>query len=696
MDHWDMEFEQTLADSEALLKNTARSMDDGADYSLDSILAEFSGNSTAPAEDTAQAEKQTLLEDAQEDKTSLPGDMTASATGEKSPDTAVGPPESMSLQDVLAQTVQNVLSEQAHEPIIPEAEPRRGLFSRKKLQETEELYTHAETDSSDEEGETDEPEAPERPIAETLSLHRTGLASARRVSRALAILAAVMWAALLLDFFGVMPQVYTDDPLLHTLPYLVLEVLACVIARRVFVSAWKKLRERAASYELLSSLFCLVTLSDTALYLLSDTRSTGPAPFHALAVLTLLAASLGRYCYERGLYDTFRVAAIGTPPYMVTVTAGGAAKRNGQTIGFSNSAEREDPANRWQRVLLPVILTAALVFSVLSTLETHAPQLFFWNFSALLCGAGTLALPLVYGYPLKKLAKRLTKSGSAIAGFAGADAIHKSNCVILTDGDLFPPGTVTLNGLKVFGEESGKVISYAATMAHASDCGLSRLFDNLLLSDGGHLQPLDDLSFYEEGGMSGTIHGETVLFGTLPFFRKKGVSLPRDIKLQTGVFLAVDGTLIAIFAVKYIPAENVDWAIHAMHRSRITPVLAVRDANITPALLKRKFGTDARAVFPKLSTRLALSERSGGSPCALLYREGLMPYAEVTLGSKRLCRAVKTGVRLSLLGSTVGTLLSFYLTFVQAYDTLTPLSLLAFSGLWTLAALLNAAFVDRY
>lgn len=695
MDHWDMEFEQTLADSEALLTNAARSIDESADYSLDSILAEFSGNSTAPAEDTAQAEEQTLLEDAQEGEPFLPSDLTAPDTGEELPDTEVEAAESMSLQDVLAQTVQNVLSEQAHEPILPEEEPRRGLFSRKKLQETEELYTRAEESEPADENE-DEPEAPERPIAETLSLHRTGLASARRVSRALSILAALMWSALLLDFFGVMPQVYTDDPLLHTLPYLVLEVLACVIARRVFVSAVEKLREKIVSYELLSSLLCLVTLFDTALYLLSDTRSAGPAPFHALAVLTLLAASLGQYCYERSLYDTFRVAAIGTPPYMVTVTAGGAAKRNGQTVGFSNSAAREDPASRWQRVLLPVILTATLVFSVLSTLEAHAPQLFLWNFSALLCGAGTLALPLVYGYPLKKLARRLTKSGSAVAGFAGADAIHKSNCVILTDGDLFPPGTITLNGLKVFGEESGKVISYAATMAHASDCGLSRLFDNLLLSDGGHLQLLDDLSFYEEGGMSGTIRGETVLFGTLPFFRKKGISLPRDIKLQTGVFLAVDGTLIAVFAVKYMPAENVDWAIHALHRSRITPVLAVRDANITPALLKRKFGTDARAVFPKLSTRLALSERSGGNPCALLYREGLMPYAEVTLGSKRLCRAVKTGSRLSLFGSITGTLLSFYLTFVQAYDTLTPLSLLAFSGLWTLAALLDAAFVDRY
>ena len=44
MDHWDLEFEQTLAESEALLKNTARSLDEDADYSLDSILAEFGGS----------------------------------------------------------------------------------------------------------------------------------------------------------------------------------------------------------------------------------------------------------------------------------------------------------------------------------------------------------------------------------------------------------------------------------------------------------------------------------------------------------------------------------------------------------------------------------------------------------------------------------------------------------------------------
>ena len=187
-----------------------------------------------------------------------------------------------------------------------------------------------------------------------------------------------------------------------------------------------------------------------------------------------------------------------------------------------------------------------------------------------------------------------------------------------------------------------------------------------------------------------------MLFGTAGFCRKMGVTLPHGLTLKTGVFLAVDGTLIAVFAVKYMAAENVDWALHALHRNRITPVLAVRDGNITPVLLKRKFGTDAHAVFPKLSTRLALSGHGPGKPYALLYREGLMPYAEVAVGSKRLCRAVRAGTFLSMLSSVVGTLLAFYLTNVAAYRALTPYSMLAFLLLWALASLIDAVFVDRY
>ena len=727
MDPKDLEFEETLADSELLLKNTARSMDEDAEFTLESILAEYgSGTPAAPEPEEKEPEPPTEKKppakvvplpkkaetakkpvDETADKTvrlpviPFPGAKKAEEPIEAEPEEAPeeepaqdDEPKSMSLQDILAQTVQEALSER-EDTVIEEEPPRRGLFSRRKMRDTEQLYDDAEEEEEEEE-EFEEPELPEPPLTETLSDYRAQLSGATKARRGAGIFTLLLCVMAVLEHFSILPEAYTGNSMIRALPLLALEAIVCAIGWRIFAGALRSLKRGKVTSGFLTLLLCLVTLLDTALYAFLPARAALSLPLPVLGALSVYCALLGESLRLHGMYDTFRIAAIGNAPYIVTVTAGGAAKRVGLPGGFSNSARANDPYSRWQSVLLPIFLVAAVVFGVLSTLETKQSALLAWNLSVMLASANLLAFPMVCALPLKRIASRLAKSGSAVAGFSGADAIRRSNCVILTDGDLFPPGTITLGGLKVFGEESGKVISYAATMAHASESGLSRLFDNLLASDGGFREQVEDVDFYEEGGVGGRIHGETVLFGTAGFMRKRGVNLPRNLGLKTGVFLSVDGTLIAVFAVKYMPAENVDWALHALHHSRITPVLAVRDGNITPALLKRKFGTDARAVYPKISTRLALSERGGGRPYALLMREGLMPYAEVVLGSKRLCASAKRCTVLAFLAATASTLLAFYLTFVGAYSVLTPLSLLIYVLLWSLSVLVDAMLSDRY
>ena len=719
MDHEkDWEFEQTLSESEWLLRDAARSASDDEELTLESILAEYGSGPSSGPEDPPSVDPQpspetphdALIAPAPKEEPDGKADGTPSDSAVSSAAPAEPDAPNVSLQEVLENTVQSVLSEGVDAPeetpeLLP---PRRWLFSRRRMRDTEQLYeSSAETD-----GQEDDPEEPDDPFAadfgrpedepeppvETLAAsYRSDARRSLRAARGAFAVTLVSWCALLLDHFGLMPALYTDEPLLHTLPYLLAGVLVCFLSREVFVHAVRHLRGGRVTYELLAASAGLVTLSDTALCLLHSARGALPVtPFHAVAMLSMSCALWGRSLYAGAMYDTFRVAAVGEPSYLVTVTSGGAAKRSGSAEGFAHCARRPDTATHWQSVLLPVLFAASLVFAVLATMRRGEKLLFLWNWGVLLTAVSMLSFPLNYALPLRRLTRRFVKSGSALAGYTGAERLRRSNCVILTDTDLFPPGTVSLNGLKIYGEESGKVISYAATMAHASQSGLSRLFDTLLAGEGGRLEPLDNLSFYEEGGVSGLIHGETVLFGTAAFCRKMHVAMPGGLNLKTGVFLAVDGTLIAIFAVKYLAAENVDWALHALRRNRITPVLAVRDGCITPALLKRKFGTDARAVYPTISTRLALSERNGEHPYALLFREGLMPYAEIAVGSKRLIHAVRAGTVLSFLGSAASALLAFYLTFVGAYSTLTPVSMLFYLLLWALASLLDAFFVDRY
>lgn len=122
------------------------------------------------------------------------------------------------------------------------------------------------------------------------------------------------------------------------------------------------------------------------------------------------------------------------------------------------------------------------------------------------------------------------------------------------------------------------------------------------------------------------------------------------------------------------------------------------DPNITPALLKRKFNKRVKVEFPDLTDRIALSEaeEDRGLSRALLLREGLLPYAEAMVGSRRLRTAVRRAAWLSIFGSAVGLLLTAYLVSLEKFDLLTPLSLTVFLLLWTLPVLLMSDWTARY
>ena len=187
---------------------------------------------------------------------------------------------------------------------------------------------------------------------------------------------------------------------------------------------------------------------------------------------------------------------------------------------------------------------------------------------------------------------------------------------------------------------------------------------------------------------------ELVLCWHVPVYAIRKLSEKRCVSALL-VSLAV---LAAVFAVKYEASENVDYALRTLRRSRITPILAVRDPNITPALLKRKFYKKIKVEYPQLTDRVALSEaeEDRGLPRALLLREGLLPYAEAVVGSRRLRTAVRRATWLSLAGSAAGVLLTAYLVSLGKFDLLTPLSLTVFLLLWTLPVLLMSDWTGRY
>ncbi len=592
------------------------------------------------------------------------------------------PPRPISLGEVVGSTVDAVMEERQEKLL----RPRRGLFSRRKMEETEQLYTPPPPPEEPEK----EPIGPEPPLSEAAAEGRTLMKRGRAPLPAAFFLALVPALIMAAEHRGLSIPLWTGDDTLQWGVLLAVLLGEMVLCRAVAARGVKLLCRGRCSGEVMIFLAAAVCAVDCLSRLLGGGQTQAP-PYAAVAAMGLAFAQWGLARGRRGDYEMLRTAALDDePPYLVTETEGGACKQPGHVEGFYTAAQRENDAVRAQAVVLPMVAVASLVFAVLTSFGQGRGGDFWINWSALLTAGAGFTLPLCWALPWSKVSARLQKAGCAVAGWDGAERISREKKMILTDRDLFPPGTISLNGVKVYGEEVRVAASYAAALTRAAESGLDRLFEGLALSENGRKETAEDFSFYKEGGYSGTIRGQTVLMGTASFMRKMGVRLPSGINLKTGIFLSVDKEMAAVFAVKYNPAENVDYALRMMRRSHVTPVLAARDPNITPALLTRKFHKGVRVEYPDLTERVALSEAGSdrGMPRALLLREGLLPYAEAVVGSRRLCAAVRRCTGLSLLGSVAGTLLGAYLVSLGAYELLTPLSLECFLLLWTLPVLL--------
>lgn len=673
------ELNRVLSDTGELLKDIPLSQD----YDLEDILAEFGTGATKPKA-SSRAE---------------------SPEPETSPPVAEEPKERLvSLEDVMDRTVSAVMEEEsAQRQMEMEQEEaaarkaKRAALRRARLAACRSFFRKLMAAKSRPIPKEDEEALPPEPDMDEAEFEQKRLCRRHRGAALRCLLpAALLVGITAAEALVTLPAFWTDTPALRfgtVGGLLLLEAAFALPLWREMAALFRERRFSCAAGALVLFLSCI---ADCVWCLV---RGGEHLPLAGAAALVIFCCQWGAFLRCESRRESFHLANLGgTPPWGVSKTEAGAVKQNGRIDGFYTHAMTPDPIEKGQNLLLPLLLATACVLAGVVCLSDVKPGQPFWVLTALLTAAMPLSLPVAGALPMRLLARRLSHSGCAVAGYCGAKNVSGFRRIIITDEDLFPSGTLSLHGLKIYGEELGRVLAYAVAVARAADSQALPLLEQMLSDNGGHAEKLDDFRWYEEGGAGGSIHGETVLLGSAYFMRKQKVRLPKDLKVPSGLFLAVDGQLTAIFALRYQPSRNVDWALRALRRNRVIPVLAVRGCNLTPDFLRRSFKVDAKPIYPDVQTRLSLLEKTRAvAPAhALIYRDGLMPYAETVLGCRKLLLAVRRTGALVCLAAVAGLLLCYYLTGIGGYASLTPLRLVLFQLLWLLPGLLLAGQVKYF
>lgn len=548
------------------------------------------------------------------------------------------------------------------------------------------------------------PPPPDVPPGELSKRYVKGLKGLRARTTLVLLLAAAILYLTLAQGFGL--PTLTTDPALNAYAIAGFHIIALGLGYDALLQGLSRPFRGGMGMDTLMVLSNLFALID-ALAIPSLGVEAVRQPFCGVAALGQWCVMLGNLQKQRGQRLACRTAASAATPYLVTRDEGKwngrdtYVKWSGPVVGFGSQIQGPDGAERIYRLLSPILLIACVLFALISSVGRDRTGDLLWCLAALLTAATPLSATLCFGSPWRRLSARLARSGAALAGWQGVTNTTGGSNLLLTDIDLFPAGAVSVNGVKIFGDfPIDTVVADAATLIRDAGSGLEKVFYDLLRSQGTVYRRGESFTAYEGGGVSEVIRGQQVLVGSAAFMVLMDVPMPSGLKVKNAVFCAIDGELAGIFALGYSLPATVPEAIDSLIRNKIIPVLATRDFNLIPSMLRQRFKLPVEKMeFPSVERRRELSEpmqEHSDTLSAVLCREGLAPYAEAVVGGRRLRTAVRLGASLACLGSAIGVLLAFYLAFVAAYASLTPLNLLVFLLMWLVPAPLISGWVNSY
>lgn len=386
----------------------------------------------------------------------------------------------------------------------------------------------------------------------------------------------------------------------------------------------------------LAVISCIATALD-AVSVLSGTSDTNHMPFCAASCISMCGVMFSSVLAARSLRKTLRVPAIAKTMYTVSSSRnivsgreGTLLKTSGTPEGFLRRAEQTPIDENMYRKLSVFILAFSLLMALLATVIERSFINAVYIISVFIASCVPFTALVAFPLPFFTGAMRIFSEGSAIAGWSGACDIGRSETLIVTDADIFPPECIEIENVRIFADyPSDKVISYAGSIIVESGCGLSKAFLALMDENNAPLSRLDSIEYLAGGGMKALIEGHTVICGNCDLMRLMDIRIPYRLVSGQCVLLAIDGVLYGIFNITYTPDPKVRKALVSLMRSNRHPIFAVRDFNITPDMIRESFdvATDGYD-FPPYIERFPISQArpsAESETAALVCREGLGP-----------------------------------------------------------------------
>ncbi|MDR0857566.1 MAG: hypothetical protein LBN97_00865 [Oscillospiraceae bacterium] len=413
---------------------------------------------------------------------------------------------------------------------------------------------------------------------------------------------------------------FSDNIFSRTAFMFILQIITCAVSYEIVIAGISDLFRFRFSAELLVTAGNVIIAADAFNALLTaDARYLGS--YSAAGIAAMTAALFGLWLSKIGFKAAFKAlgnaekSGAEAPEIFADfekVDNGVVlSKRLGSPELFLRKILRRDFCERVFSLLTPLLLLAQVAFALLASIEQGTGRNFLHSYALLAAGSLPLFAMAAFNLPFALELRRTSKSGTSVAGYAGARDLSKSVGIIVRDLDLFPQGNVAVTNFKVApGFTTERVAQCAEALSGAAKSGLRYPFAQLLAEYGAAPAHALNLVSYEGGGIGCTIGQNAVLLGSEAFMKLMDIAFDDwPTQIAGAAFLAIDSKPAAVFVLHYTPSDAVQQALMNCTKAKLLPLLATRDFNITPTMLRAKFKLDFNEIeFPGYNERFSLSD----------------------------------------------------------------------------------------
>ena len=417
-------------------------------------------------------------------------------------------------------------------------------------------------------------------------------------------------------------------------------------------------------------------------------------PYSAVAQMVLFYCLLAKRGRLLTLRRTYKAAGLSARPACVCTKEDGKQRSMAYKVQQDQGpdlecVDRPDAVMRFSQFYGPLALVASAVLAFMASFGARRPDRFVDSLAAIAAMAAPVGMLLSAATPGVRISKKLFTAGTALLNYQCARELAWAELAVLTDPDIFPNGSVAISGMKVARNMSmERAVASAAAALKTVGGGLSHVFSDFAKQQYIFVPEPSRAQYYENGGVSVQIGRDSVLCGSASFLMRMGVQVTEGRTIKSGVFVAINSSFAAVFALKYNAQPQVKSAFRVLRLGRLRPVLAVKDFNATPFMVEDKFELrPGQAEFPAVEERVALAiasqnQSQEAKPLALLSRDSMLSFCECVTAARRLCRAVRFNLVCSTASAVFGMGLMYFLASTDHLQAAGPLNVILYLLLW--------------